>query len=454
MSKLQNLKPQLKSILTLGLPLAGTHLAQFSIHIVDTIMLGWYGIPELAACALSGIFFFSIMTFGLGFAFAVMPMVASAASKGDDIRVRRVTRMGMWLSVIFVVLTFPILIWSELIFLSLGQEPMIAALSVEYLRVLAFAMAPMLIIMVLSSYLSALEKTQAILWITVLSVVLNSVLNWIFIFGKLGFPELGLTGAAVASVAAQLMALWVVILYISKNKELKKYTIFVRIYKVDWNAFIEVFRLGWPIGLTHLAETCLFASAGFFMGLVSIEALAAHGIAMEVVALTFMLHIGLSKAATVRVSYALGVRDGSSLIGAIIGACVLSLSVVFCVVLVFLTIPDVIVSLFLNPEDPQREKIITIGVSLLTVGAIYQLTDAGQVMILSILRGLQDTKVPMFVAAFGYLAIGIPMCYLVGIYLGYGAPGVWMGLVAGLGVVCFLLGLRLLFVLKHLKMNL
>ena len=111
MSKLQNLKPQLKSILTLGLPLAGTHLAQFSIHIVDTIMLGWYGIPELAACALSGVFFFSIMTFGLGFAFAVMPMVASAASKGDDIRVRRVTRMGMWLSVIFVVLTFPILFW-------------------------------------------------------------------------------------------------------------------------------------------------------------------------------------------------------------------------------------------------------------------------------------------------------------------------------------------------------
>jgi MATE family multidrug resistance protein len=447
----KNLRYQFKSTLSLGLPLIAMTLTQSVIHLIDTIMVGWYGVTELAAAVLGTTFFFVFFIMGSGFAAAVMPLVSEAVAGGKEVVIRRVTRMGMWLSVLYAICSIPIIFFSGKILELLGQDPELSNMAQTYLRYVCVSMAPALIIMVLRSYLSALERTTVFLWIIISSLLLNTTLNWVLIFGNLGMPELGLVGAALASTITQIITTLILIIYIIKDKELSKYAIFKRIYKIDWNVFGIVFNLGWPIGLTWLAEVLSFAGTAIIIGLIGTIPLAAHGIALQIVSISFMFHLGLSQACTVKISYYLEKKDIDSLGKGIIAAFVLSLMLVIIAVLIFLFLPEQILGAFLAPDDPSRGLIIGLGTTLLIMAAIFQVFDSGQVMILGSLRGFKDTKVPMLMAAFGYWAVGLPSSYYLGIYLEFGAPGVWVGLAVGLALVCCLLGLRFKFIYKMLN---
>lgn len=446
----KNLRYQFKSTLSLGLPLIAMSLTQSVIHLIDTVMIGWYGVPELAAAVLGTTFFFVFFIMGSGFAAAVMPLVSEAVASDKEVIIRRVTRMGMWLSVLYAISVIPVIFWSGKILELLGQDPELSKMAQNYLRYVSISMAPALIIMVLRSYLSALERTTVFLWVIISSLVLNTALNWVLIFGKLGMPELGLVGAAIASTLTQVITTLILVVYIIKDKELSKYAIFKRIYKIDWNVFGTVFNLGWPIGLTWLAEVLSFAGTAIIIGLIGTIPLAAHRIALQIVSISFMFHLGLSQACTVKISYYFEKKDVDSLGNGMIAASVLSLILVLLAVILFLFLPEQILGAFLAPDDPSRGSIIDLGITLLVMAAIFQVFDAGQVMVLGSLRGFKDTKVPMLMAAFGYWAVGLPSSYYLGIYLGYGAPGVWGGLAVGLALVCCLLGLRLKFIYKLL----
>ena len=435
-----------KSTLFLGLPLIGMNLTQSGIHLIDTLMLGWYGVPELAASVLGSSFFFVFFIMGSGFAQAVTPLVATSFAEDDRVKIRRVTRMGIWLSVLYGVFTIPIMFFSGAILQLLGQEPNLSNMAENYLRFVCISIFPALIIMVLRSYLSALDRAQIILGIAFLSLLLNTGLNWILIFGNLGLPEMGLIGAAIASAITQIITVLIFILYITRHTYLRQYQILKRLYRIDWDIFGTVFNLGWPFGFTMLAEVGLFAGTAIIFGLIGTIPLAAHGIALQVVSLSFMFHLGLSQATTVRVGYYIGKHDFDNLKQVVTIALLLSLFVVLVTMLVFLVLPDSILGLFISPDDSAKDAIIAVGVSLLFIASIFQIFDAGQVMMLGALRGFQDTKIPMLIAAFGYWLVGLPMCYYLGVYLNYGGIGVWMGLVLGLAIVCILLIVRLIFV--------
>lgn len=441
----------IRAVLTLGLPLIGSQLALFAIGLADTIMLGWYGVEPLAASVLATSLFFLLFLMGAGFAFAVMPMAAEAASRDDIVRTRRVTRMGLWLSVIFSAAALPIMFWSNALYSILGQEPRLAELAQSYLRIAGFGLIPALLVTVLRSFLSALERTQIILWITLLAVVTNACLNWVFIFGNLGFPELGIRGAAIASVATQTQSLLLSVAYIVFLKPLQVYALFQRIWRPDWVAFGEVFRLGWPIGLTNLAETTMFTVSAIFVGLIGTIPLAAHGIALQIASGTFMVHVGLSQAATIRAGRALGRGDVPGLGRGARTAFGLSMVFVAVTVLVFLLVPELLVSGFIAPEEAARTEIIAIGVTLLAVAALFQLVDAVQVMALGMLRGIQDTRMPMIYATISYWVVGIPASYLIGIHLNFGPVGVWLGLVIGLALAAVLIWARFLNLLRAME---
>ena len=232
----------LRAVLALGLPLVGSHIAQFAIVLTDSIMLGWYDVEALAAQVLSGEMFFVLFIFGSGFAWAVMPMVAAAQAAGEIAQVRRVTRMGAWASMMFGVLILPVMLSAQPILLSLGQDPVIAELGGQYLRIAGWGVFPALLVMVLKSYLAALERTQVVLWVTVAGVGLNVVLNYGLIFGNLGLPEMGIRGAAIASVIGN--AASCVALAIYAARKLPEHTLFTRIWRPDWEAFGQVYRLG------------------------------------------------------------------------------------------------------------------------------------------------------------------------------------------------------------------
>lgn len=435
-------RDHLRGVLALGLPLIGSHIAQFALQVVDTVMIGWYSAEALAAAVLGSSAIFVIFLLGSGFAGAVMPMAAAAAAAGDEAEVRRVTRMGLWLSLGFSALTLPGMWFSGGILRALGQDPALAALAQGYLRIAGFGMAPALGVMVLKSHLAALGRTQAALWATVAAVGLNAALNWALIFGAWGAPEMGLRGAAVASVVVQSATFLALALYARHHPALRRYTLFARFWRPDRAALASVFRLGWPIGLTGLAEGGLFAATAVMMGWIGAVDLAAHGVAVEISGLTFMIHQGLSNAATVRAGRAHALGDAEGLRRGALAALAISFAVALGLVAAFLLAPHLLIGAFLSPDDPLRPRIIATGSALLAVAALFQLADAGQVMGLGLLRGLQDTRRPLLIAAVGYWLIGAPSSYALGFGLGLGGVGIWLGLVIGLTVVAAALGWR------------
>lgn len=447
----KTLASHVKATLTLGLPLIGAHLAQVAVGITDTVMLGRYQVEALAAGVLGSSMFFTLFIAASGFARAVVPQVSSASAKGDETAVRRATRMGLWMSLLFGVLLYPLCWFSEPILRVLGQEPEVAANAQIYLRIAGLGLIPSLLVASLVSTLSGLEHTRVVLWATLGGALVNCGLNWVLIFGNLGAPELGLAGAAIASISVHVVMLVALVIYAASVQDLKRFDFFTRLYKPDWPAFAALFFLGWPISLTLLAEVGLFSASALMMGALGTIPLAAHGIALQIASLTFMVHLGLSAAATVRVGGALGREDWQEVGLASKASFLLSFVFVAVTIVVFLTLPGPLISLFLNEGETLKDEIVALGIVLLAFAGLFQLVDAMQVMALGCLRGLHDTRKPMIYAWIGYWGIGLPVAYGMAFPLGFGPSGVWLGLSVGLAVAAFLLTRRLIVLIREEK---
>ncbi|SFR34736.1 multidrug resistance protein, MATE family [Yoonia tamlensis] len=437
---IQSYPDHVKAIAKLGMPLILSHVAQFAIHMTDTIMLGWYDVTALAASTIASTMFFVIFIVGAGFAQAVTPLVALAAEENDDTQVRRVTRMGLWLSIFYgVIVTIPFF-WAEDILTAIGQDQSVAQMAHIYLQITIWQMIPALMVMTLKSFLSALEHTAVLLWATVGAAVMNVFVNYALIFGNWGAPELGIRGAAIASITVTLVSVLMLVIY--TLRVLPQFQLFKNFWRSDREILNRVFMLGWPIGLTSLAEGGLFSASAVMMGWIGAIELAAHGIAIQLASLTFMVHIGFSQAATVRAGRALGRKDPVGLRRGGIAAIAMSGVFALATSALFMLFPAFLVGLFIDPQEQARDLLLSVGVQLVMVAALFQIVDGAQVMALGLLRGVQDTTVPMLMATVSYWVIGLPTSYVLAFWLGYGAVGLWTGLVVGLAVAAVLLNLR------------
>lgn len=433
-------KQHLRALLALGVPLAGSHLAQFAVGLTDTIMLGWHSVEELAAVVLAGMCWFTLFIMGAGFGHALLPLVSASLSRGQDTEVRRTTRMALWLSTIFGVIVMPAMLLAEPILLAMGQTPEVANLAGAYLKIAGWGIFPALGVNVIKSYLAAQQRTQFVLWGTMLGVGLNALINYALIFGNWGAPEMGLQGAAWASVTVNLFTFLLLSIYAVQATP--EHALFQRIWRPDWAAFIEVFKLGWPISLTSLAEVGLFSAAAVLVGWIGTYELAAHGIALQVASITFLVHVGLSNAVTIRAGHAFGRKNEFELRrGGRVGA-IVSLVFAAVTVAILLAIPETLAGLFIGPDDPVRPQIMATAASLLVLAALFQVADGGQVIALGLLRGVQDTKIPMVIAVCSYWLIAMPASYILAFPFGLGASGVWLGLVLGLTVAWVLMSWR------------
>lgn len=426
-----------RALLVLGLPLIGGHLAQFAIGMTDTAMLGRYSAEALAAAVLGNTLFFVTFILGSGFSIAVMPMVAEADAKSDETQIRRITRMGMWLSVAYAFLIFPLFWWSGAVLKAIGQQADLADQAQTYLRIVGFGLLPALLTNVLKSYLAALERTRVVFWITVVAALANAAVNYVLIFGNFGAPELGIIGAAIASLVVQVVSIVGVVVY--ALKVLPEHAMFQRIWKSDNEVLFSVFRLGLPIGLTALSEVSLFAFSTTMMGWLGTVPLVAHGIAINIAGLAFMMHLGLSSAATVRAGNALGRKDYEHLAKGARMAIWMSLGFSVVAVTVMVTIPAALISLFIGADDPNYDAVLTLGAQLMLLAALFQFVDGAQAMALGLLRGVLDTKWPMLLAAISYWLVGASTGYGLGFFFELEGVGVWLGLVAGLASAALLL---------------
>ncbi|MFT4000176.1 MAG: MATE family efflux transporter [Rhizobium sp.] len=431
-----------RATLALGIPLIGAQLAQLGINTTDVMIVGRLGAEQLAAMVLSAQFLFTILIFGSGFSIAVVPLVAQAYGKGDVTSVRRALRMGLWVVTAYWLVAQPAFFYSEQILLAAGQKPEVARLASGYIDIGHFAVLPGLLYNVIRALVSAIGRAGIILKVTIAMLAMNAVLAYILVLGHLGMPAMGLHGAAIVSVAVQTAGFLFIVGYVQAHEETRRYEIFVRFWRPDWHALWDVIRLGLPISVTVLAEVSLFTAASLLMGQIGTIELAAHGIALQWASIAFMIPLGLSQAATVRVGVAHGQGDHLGLRRASIVVLVVSSCISLFGSILFATMPTWLGSWFLDVTSADASKVLAYAAPLIVVAGLFQLVDGLQSIASGLLRGLKDARVPMILALVAYWPIGFFLAWLLAFPLGFGGIGIWFGFLLGLASAAAMLCAR------------
>jgi MATE family multidrug resistance protein len=433
-------RAELGATLALAWPLILANLTMQLIQATDVVLLGWLGPTELAAAALALSLSFGMVLFALGVLTASSPLMASAlGARFNSVRdVRRTFRQALWAAVLMTVPTLFVLWNAESVILAFGQEPQLARLAAWFLKGYMWVIPPWMLFQVMRNFVSAMERPGWVLVISTVGIPLNALVSWALIFGHFGLPRMGLIGGGIGSSivwACMARALAIVIL---TDRQFRRFHLFGRFWRPDWPRFRQLFRLGGPIGLTMGFEGAVFSAAAYLMGLFGAPSVAAHQIALQVAATTFMVPLALGQAATVRVGLAYGRRDADGISRA--GWTAFGLGTVFMALMALMmwSFPRDLITLFLD-DTPANATVISLGVSFLLVAALFQIVDGAQVVGAGMLRGLHDARVPMIYALFGYWAIGLGVGVGLAFAMHWRGIGIWAGLAAGLGVVAVLM---------------
>ena len=441
----------IRATLALGIPLIGAQLAQLGINTTDVMIVGRLGAEQLAAMVLSAQFLFTILIFGAGFSIAVVPLVAQAYGKGDVPSVRRALRMGLWVVTAYWLLAQPAFLYSEQILLAARQKPDVARLASGYIAIGHFAVLPGLLYNVIRALVSAIGHAAIILKVTIAMLVMNAVLAYILVLGHFGLPAMGLHGAAIVSVAVQTAGFIFIVFYVQRHEETRRYEIFVHLWRPDWHALWDVIRLGFPISITVLAEVSLFTAASLLMGQIGTIELAAHGIALQWASMAFMIPLGLSQAATVRVGVAHGLGDLFGLKRAAIVVLVVSSCISVLGSILFATVPAWLGSWYIDVTSADAPKVLAYAAPLIVVAGLFQLVDGLQAVASGLLRGLKDARVPMIMALIAYWPIGFFLAWLLAFPLGFGGIGIWFGFLLGLASAAVMLCARFYILVRSEK---
>ena len=402
-------RDELRETIQLAWPLVLANLAQTAIYSTDVIMIGRLGAPELAASALA-VNLYSVLLFtGTGLITAAAPLIAAelGARRHSVREVRRTVRMALWAAVLFCIPAWLLLWHSQAILLWLGQEPGLARQSGEFMRALQWALLPALVIVALRNFVAALGRPGIALAVTVVGIFVNLAGNWLLIYGHWGFPKLGLVGSGIASSITSLLMAMVLIGVIFTHRNFRRTHIFGHLFRPDWERLATIVRIGTPIAFTLAFEVTVFSAAVYLMGLIDRVSVAAHAIALQIAAITFMVPLGISQATTIRVGLAFGARDRRWVSRAGSASLALAMGFMALAALVIWAIPRDLAGLFIDPTNPANAPVLDLAVKFLFIAAIFQLADGAQVVGAAMLRGLQDTRVPMLYAAFGYWAVGL-----------------------------------------------
>jgi MATE family multidrug resistance protein len=433
-------RDELRATLALAWPLMLANLTMQLIQATDVVLLGWLGPTELAAAALALSLSFGMVLFALGVLTASSPMMASAlGARFNSVRdVRRTFRQALWAAALMTVPTMIVLWNAESVILAFGQEPELARLAAWFLRGYMWVIPPWMLFQVMRNFVSALERPGWVLAISAAGIPLNGLVSWSLIFGHFGLPKLGLIGGGIGSSIVWLAMALALAAAILTDRQFRRFHLFGRFWRSDWPRFRQLFRFGGPIGLTMGFEGAVFSAAAYLMGLFGAPSVAAHQIALQIAATTFMIPLALGQAATVRVglAYGRGDRDGVGLAG----WTAFGLGTAFMALMAALmfTFPRDLITIFLD-DTPANGTVISLGVSFLLVAALFQIVDGAQVVGAGMLRGLHDARVPMVYALFGYWAIGLGVGVGLAFAMGWRGIGIWTGLAAGLGVVAVLM---------------
>lgn len=434
-------RAELRATLAIAGPLALANLLQMAIGAVDMIFVARLGQEPLAAASLSVSIFMLISWALSGLTGAVAPLISAERGAGRHAvrEIRRSMRMALWLAVASGALAMTVGGFGKAIMLATGQDPGVAERADAFLGIVVWAIVPLIASNVLRTFVSAMGRPIFATIITAGAILVNVLGNWVFIYGHFGLPALGLEGSALATVVTGWTTLAAYVVAIQTDRRLRRYYLFGRWWRPHWQRLREILRIGLPIGLIVVAEGGFFGAAGFLMGRIGAAELAGHALALQIAALAFQVPFGVGQAATIRAGFHYGAQNRVGVACAGWAALAVAFGFSFVAAAAMVLFPRTVLSIYVELDAPANAAMIALALQYLLVAAAFQLFDGIQAVAAGLLRGLQDTRVPMVMALFGYWIVGFGVAIVLGFFTPLSGVGVWIGLAVGLVAVSALL---------------
>ncbi|UII78903.1 MATE family efflux transporter [Flagellimonas sp. CMM7] len=443
---LQSYFKEFRYNLKLAYPVILGMLGHTFVAFADNIMVGQLGTAELAAVSLGNSFVFIAMSLGIGFSTAITPLVAEADGAGNKADGKSALKHGLVLCTGLGLSLFGIILLCKPLLHYMKQPPEVVELAIPYLELVAFSLVPLIIFQAFKQFSEGLSQTKYPMYATILANVVNIVINYLLIFGSFGFPKMGIVGAAIGTLASRFIMVGYIWFLLKRKEKFETYVTGFNFRLIEKKVIKKIVSLGFPSALQMFFEVAIFTAAIWLSGVLGKNAQAANQIALNLSSMTFMVGMGLSVAAMVRVGNQKGLQNFRELrrIAKSIFFLTFLLEIVFATV--FLIGRYWLPTIYLDVDDVVNQvdntEVIIIAAKLLLVSAFFQISDGIQVVVLGALRGLQDVKIPTLITFIAYWLIGFPISYYFGLFTEFKSTGIWMGLLLGLTASAVMLYIR------------
>lgn len=442
---LQLYTKEFKTNIKIAIPVMLGQLGHVLVGFTDNIMVGKLGAAPLAAVSLANSVFFILMGLGLGFSFAITPLIAEYNAAQKFKKGTKIFQHGLFLiTILGILLTIMLLLILPLLH-HLNQPKEVLALTTDFYIVLAFSMIPLLIFQGFKQFTDGLGVTKYAMWAIIIANVINVLLNYVLIFGKFGFPQLGIVGSAWGTLIARIIMIFLMVWFVKTQKEFVKYNVTDTWKKIEKTKLVKIIKLGYPSAMQMFFEIGVFAAGVMLAGIIGTKAQAANQIALNLSTISFMVSTGIAVTATIRVGNQKGLQHFLDLKRIAYSTMLLMMFFAVSFATVFILFRNYLPLIYI-----QDTAVVAIAAQLLIVSGLFQISDGIQVVVLGALRGLQDMVVPMRLIFISYWVIGFPICYYLGLHTSLGAVGVWIGLLVGLTVAAILLFSRFQYLTNKL----
>ena len=443
--------------LKLAFPVILGMLGHIFVSFADNIMVGQLGAAELAAVSLGNSFFFIAMSLGIGFASAITPLVAEADSTKNSLGVKNALKHGLILCAILSVLLYLLMLLAVPVIHYMKQPLEVVELAIPYLYIISISIIPLVVFEALKRFSDGLSNTKYPMYATIAANIINIIINYLLIFGSFGFPKLGIVGAGIGTLVSRIIMIFFLSLIFMKRDKFKPYVLNIKFRIVDSLIFKKIINIGFPSALQMLFEVGIFTAAIWMSGVLGKNFQAANQIAFNLSAMTFMVGVGLSVAAMIRVGNQKGLSDFIELRRIAFSVFMLTVLIEMFFAVMFLVFRDWLPTIYLDTENLSKTlentEVILIASKLLLIVALFQIFDGLQVVILGALRGMQDVKIPTIITFVSYWLIGFPISFYLGIYTPLKSTGIWIGLLISLVCASIMLYLRFNYLTKKLIIN-
>ena len=443
--------------LKLAYPVILGMLGHTFVAFADNIMVGQLGTAELAAVSLGNSFVFIAMSLGIGFSTAITPLVAEADGAGKKTDAKSAFKHGLLLCTILGLSLFAIILLCKPFLYHMKQPPEVVELAIPYLELVAFSLVPLIIFQAFKQFSEGLSQTKYPMYATILANVINIAINYLLIFGSFGFPKLGIVGAAIGTLASRFIMVGYIWFLLKSKTKFQYYVTGFNFKKIEKRVMQKIVSLGFPSALQMFFEVAIFTAAIWLSGVLGKNPQAANQIALNLSSMTFMVGMGLSVAAMVRVGNQKGLQNFSELRRIAQSVFFLTLLLEIAFATLFLLGRNWFPTIYLDLEDVANQidnaEVIALASKLLLVAAFFQISDGVQVVVLGALRGLQDVKIPTFITFIAYWLIGFPVSYYLGLYTELKSTGIWIGLLLGLTASAVMLYIRFNYLTNRLIAN-